>query len=200
MKILSIDFNYIMYPCIKLYSRYCNEEENPTVNWNNIQNELEIDNFLCYDGEILKQLAALIRRNQRNGVPLYPITHHKEAVDGIKKLTDESIELTNIDWHHDIAAAPNDVDKLQNFGEYGDMDWVGYLQTQGKLSKYTWIRARNSEPCHPDISDKLNLSYEEGTARNIPELPDDYDAIFFCLSPNQVPHKYKHLYELIGGI
>lgn len=200
MKILSIDFNYIMYPCIKLYSKYVNDEDNATLNWEIIQNELGIENFLCYDGEVLKLISSLIRRNQKNDVPLYLITNHKEIVDGISKLTSDPIEITNIDWRHDISSTKNDIENVSNFDKYNDSNWVGYLQTHGKLSKYTWIKARNSDDCPTDILDKLHLSCEVGTVRNIPELPNDYDAVYFCLSPNQVPYKYKHLYELIGGV
>lgn len=200
MKILSIDFNYIMYPCIKLYRHYCNPSEHPNTIWNNIQNDLEIENFLCYDGEALKQIAALIRRNQKNNVLLYLITDHKEIVDAISKLTTGSFELTNIDWYHDISANNADVESVSNFDKYDDTNWVGYLQAQHKLSKYTWIKARNSELCPNDILDKLNLSLEIGGMKRIPELPNDYDAVYFCLNPSHVPYKYKHLYELIGGI
>ena len=200
MKILSIDFNYIMYPCIKLYKNYCDENENSTIIWRTIQNELEIENFLCYDGEALKLLAALIRRNEKNGAKICPITYHKEIVNSINELTTEPFELTNIDWCHDIAVNKNDLENVQNFEKYDGTNWVGYLQAQKKLSKYTWIKARNSDVCPNEIADSLNLSYETGTMRTIPELPDDYDVIYLCLSPNQVPYKYKHLYELIGGI
>lgn len=200
MKILSIDFNYIMYPCIKLYRKYCSDEDNAAINWDFVQNELEIENFLCYDGEVLKQLSSLIRRNQKNDVPLYLITNHKEIVDSISKLTADPIELTNIDWHHDISSDRNDVEDVSNFDKYDSYNWVGYLQSQGKLSKYVWIKARNSDICPPDILDRLQFSYDIGNTRNISELPDDYDAIYLCFSPNLVPYKYKHLYELIGGI
>lgn len=200
MKVLSIDFNIIMYPCIKLYRRYCNEEENSTINWNVIQEELEIDNFLCYDGEILKQLASLIRRNQNEKAATCLLTNHEEIVNCINNITEEQVELTNIDWYHDILGSPIDLENAKNFEQYNNANWVGYLQMKGKLSSYAWVRARNSDNTPTEVIDELKFDYKEMPARIISELPNDFDIIYFVFNPNFVPYKYKHLYDILGGI
>lgn len=200
MKVLSIDFNIVMYPCIKLYRRFCNEEENPTLNWEYIQNEIEAEQFLCYDGELLKSLSKLIKRNEQNGAKLYLISYHKDVISELAGESTDKIELTNVDWFHDIAMGTDDLNSIQNFKTFNSSNWVGYLQIQNLLFNYIWVKARNSDPCPKEAVDKLQLPYEEMYIKNIKDLPSDYDKIFFCFSPNMVPYKYKHLYELIGGI
>ena len=199
MKVLTIDFNYIMYPCIKLYNHLCNYKENPTINWEFIENELEIEHFLTYDAEALKQIARIIRYNCNNKAKLIKIETVPEIVDKILSL-ENKIELTNIDWMHDIAYTVDDADNIQNFDTYNPNSWVGYLFNKSKLEKYIWIRARNSDRPNRELLDKLQFEFEEGSRSHLMSLPNDFDMIYFYFNSTQVPYKYKHLYDLISII
>ena len=63
LKILSVDFDYIMYPCIKLYNSHVSGAENQTVTWEHLEQLLEIDKYLCYDADALKRITQLILTN-----------------------------------------------------------------------------------------------------------------------------------------
>lgn len=196
MKILSIDFNYIMSSCIKLYRHFCGED---ITNWDVIENELGIERFLCYDGEVLKQLAALIRRNAINGSKICTMEHHREIVDIINKRSSESekVDITNIDWGHDIAENKEDVEQTISFDRYSNTNWVGYLQAKGKLGTYTWIKASNSIMLPEELVNKFDIRFGIGGKTHIVSLPDDFDAVCVSFSPTQVPYKYKHLFDII---
>lgn len=193
-KILSIDFDCIMYPCIKLYNDSCHGNENPTVEWKNIESRQNIDNFLCYDAKILEEIALLIQRNVKNGSKLIPITNHQDIVEYINLVDNEKIELANIDFHHDIWYDEDSIDRITHFDEYTCANWVGYLYFKNKLDSYTWVKMPNSDLFMPSNED-VPLTVLRST--EIKDLSNDFDRIFLCLSPQWVPYKFHHLYDLI---
>ena len=46
--IVTIDFDYIMSPCIKLYNDMCGGDANPTECWDRIEIERRINNHISY--------------------------------------------------------------------------------------------------------------------------------------------------------
>lgn len=60
MKILSIDFDAIMFPCIKLYNDYCTGNENSTQIWNRIDFERDIQQYLKYDANVYQDIVKFI--------------------------------------------------------------------------------------------------------------------------------------------
>lgn len=192
MKILSIDFDYIMYPCIKLYNNLCDGKENPTVTWNMIEQERGVEKFLCYDANALMEIAKVIKRNIKNGAKLIPINDHDEIIQYLEN--EKNIELLNIDYHHDIIYHSEDINSLADFGKYDCGNWVGYLQLNNFLKEYTWLKAPSSSLCTIDLP---NFQYKTLGLKDFNSITDDYDCVFFCLSPQWVPYKYHHLYQLI---
>jgi hypothetical protein len=185
-----------MSPCIKLYNNYCSGNENATVIWNRLENELEIEKFLCYDAESLKNIALLILRNVKNGAELIPIEEHQEIINKLSCLTEcEKIDLVNVDFHHDIWYNPDSLENLINFDDYSCADWVGYLYFKNKLNSYKWVKAANSDMFKNSTAEKIPL--EILGKRDLVTLESDFDKIFFCFSPQWTPYKYRHLYELI---
>lgn len=192
MKVLSIDFDYIMYPCIKLYNNLCDGKENPTVTWNMIEQERGVEKFLCYDANALMEIAKVIKRNIKNGAKLIPINDHDEIIQYLEN--EKNIELLNIDYHHDIIYHSEDINSLADFGKYDCGNWVGYLQLNNFLKEYTWLKAPSSNLCTIDLP---NFQYKILGLKDFNSISDDYDCVFFCLSPQWVPYKYYHLYQLI---
>ena len=192
MKVLSIDFDYIMYPCIKLYNNLCDGKENPTVTWNMIEQERGIEKFLCYDANVLMEIAKVIKKNLKNGAKLIPINNHDEIIQHLNN--EKIIELLNIDYHHDIIYHSEDINSLTDFEKYDCGNWVGYLQLNNFLKEYTWLKAPSSSLCTINLPD---FHYNILGLKDFNSITDDYDCIFFCLSPQWVPYKYHHLYQLI---
>ena len=206
--ILSIDFDYIMYPCIKLYNDISNGSENPTVVWDNIENIRGVDEkFLSYDPKSYNAIVKLVKlaKERSKDVKLIPITNHSEIVTEIKKeedYNDYSYNIINIDFHHDLLYKVGDRTKIVNFDKCDCSNWAGYLMIKDKIEHYTWVKAPNSILYDHHLDGKYDIKFatESNSYLYNPEaIISDYpfDKIYICLSPQWVPHKYKHLYDLI---
>ena len=197
MKILSIDFDAIMFPCIRLYNEYCYGNENATTIWRQLEFDRDINQYLSYDANVYKNIGKIIFKNIKNGAKLIPIQEHQMLVDHLKKydLLDLQFDITNIDYHHDIAYNRNSFVEME-FDNYSCADWAGYLMTLNPETTLTWVRCPGSSPYNEDIKEFTNTI----TVKRIDEivdLDDDYDLIYFCLSPQWVPYLYHHLYDLL---
>lgn len=197
MKILSIDFDAIMFPCIRLYNEYCYGNENATTIWRQLEFDRDINQYLSYDANVYKNIGKIIFKNIKNGAKLIPIQEHQMLVDHLKKydLLDLQFDITNIDYHHDIAYNRNSFVEME-FDNYTCADWAGYLMTLNPETTLTWVRCPGSSPYNEDIKEFTNTI----TIKRIDEivdLNDDYDLIYFCLSPQWVPYVYHHLYDLL---
>lgn len=197
MKILSIDFDAIMFPCIRLYNEYCYGNENATTIWRQLEFDRDINQYLSYDANVYKNIGKIIFKNIKNGAKLIPIQEHQMLVDHLKKydLLDLQFDITNIDYHHDIAYNRNSFVEME-FDNYSCADWAGYLMTLNPETTLTWVRCPGSSPYNEDIKEFTNTI----TVKRIDEivdLDDDYDLIYFCLSPQWVPYVYHHLYDLL---
>ena len=197
MKILSIDFDAIMFPCIRLYNEYCYGNENATTIWRQLEFDRDINQYLSYDANVYKNIGKIIFKNIENGAKLIPIQEHQMLVDHLKKydLLDLQFDITNIDYHHDIAYNRNSFVEME-FDNYTCADWAGYLMTLNPETTLTWVRCPGSSPYNEDIKEFTNTI----TIKRIDEivdLDDDYDLIYFCLSPQWVPYVYHHLYDLL---
>lgn len=212
--VLSIDFDYIMFPCIKLYNDLSSGGENSTVIWNNIEHFRGVDDkFLSYDPESYITIAKLLK-SLDNDTKKIAISEHQSIVDilikdenSIEHDIDEIYEswkfnLINIDFHHDIIYRPQDRNTIKNFDKYNCSNWVGYLMLKNKIENYTWIKAPNSDLYDHNLDGKYDIKFETESMRlveNIQEFIDNnkFDYVFLCLSPQWVPYKFKHLYDLL---
>ena len=191
-KILSIDFDFIMAPCIKLYNSMCGGDENPTVSWNRIEAERNIQNFLEYDANYLSYIAKLIKNNVQNGATLIPIKEHQELVKPIME-NPGKIDLVNIDFHHDVLYGDHQA-SIVDMDKYNYSNWVFYLYSKNKLNSCTWVRAPQSDPLMENIEFHFDGILP---ARDLKTLGNNFEFIYFCLSPQWVPFKFHHLYDLI---
>ena len=205
--ILSIDFDYIMFPCIKLYNDLCGGGGNSTITWANIEMQRGVEEkFLQYDANAYTSIVKLVQlAMKKEGTELIPVEEHDKLVDILKEdpeYENDSFNLVNIDFHHDIMYRFNDRNIIKNFDKYNCSDWVGYLMIKDKLSEYTWVKAPNSSLYDHNLDGNYNIKFNIESRRifdNMNEFLNEhpFDKIFLCFSPQWVPHKYKHLYDLI---
>lgn len=182
-----------MSPCIKLYNDKSLGDENPTVIWRRLSDEMGIDNFLCYDATTLRNITLLIQRVISSGASLIAIEEHHKIIDDLKLTDGEKIDIVNIDFHHDIWYNQNSLSDIDSFDTYTCADWAGYLIRKGFANSYTWYKMPNSDI----FMGEVDVPYTVKTSREIPDINDKFDAVYFCLSPQWVPYKYHHLYDLI---
>lgn len=199
--ILSIDFNYIMYPCIKLYNSMCVEKENSTVIWKNIESALEIDKFLCYDTDSLRAIAKIIKSNVESGAEFIPIQEHNEIIKHLENKLDEidALDVFNIDFYHDIYYHEEDFTNIKYFGACDSHSWVGNLIYNEKfgdiLKSYRWLKAPNSSIFPGELPERV--SFEMLMRKDLNNVANEFNTVFLCLSPQVVPYKYHHLYDLL---
>ena len=191
-----------MSPCIKLYNDKCHGDANPTEFWNRLNDQMDLDKFLCYDANILESIALIMKRNVDNGASFIPIEEHQQIVDRLKTDEEMKIDLVNIDFHHDIWYNRESINAIDMFGEYSCADWVGYLYQKNMLNSYTWVKMPNSEPYGASVIDKIDKDFQMTIlrSRDILDLSSDFDEVYFCKSPQWVPYKYIHLYDLLVKI
>lgn len=205
--ILSIDFDYIMFPCIKLYNDISSKEKCPADTWNAIEKVRGInDNFLSYDPASYIKIAELIQYTiETNNAQLISINDHQEIVDILKKEEDYDssvYDIVNIDFHHDIMYQSGDKAAIKSFDKYKCSNWVGYLMLKDKIHRYTWIKSPNSDLYDHSLDGNNDIKFYTESSRyldHIKAMVSDhpFTQIFFCLSPQWVPYKYHHLYDLI---
>ncbi len=197
LKILSVDFDYIMYPCIKLYNSHVSGAENQAVTWERLEQLLEIDKYLCYDADALKMISGVILKNVMGKAVFFPVTDHEEIVDILKKdngYPSTKFDIVNIDFHHDMYYREEDIAEIKDFGQYNCSDWLGYLYFTGKLESCHWFKAPNSDIYNGKAEIKIS------SKKDIGNLGNNFDMVFLCLSPQWVPYKYHHLYELLCNV
>lgn len=201
MKILSIDFDAIMFPCIRLYNNYCAGKESDTRIWEMLEAEFGIKNFLSYDANLYLNIMKLVIQNVKNGAVFIPIKEHDELITYLKNnnLTQIDMEITNLDFHHDIMYHRESISSILDFDKWNCADWLGYLLLKNKNNKGTWVKCPGSDIYHADhtgqtFEEQLNII----SIKDIQELlENNYDLVFLCLSPQWVPYQYHHLYDAI---
>jgi len=201
MKILCIDMNIIMAPCIRLYEDRVSARENPEIGWINLERTMGIGAHLLYDTELLLDIARLIKNN-KNAV--FAVTEQqKDNVAVIEEVmheikcgdsqTNDSIHVTNIDFFCD-AGRPEDRSRF-DFGVYSDDSWLGYLAKKYPEMAFTWVKAPGSAV--PECACR-EQSIEIASVSDIAELPQDHDLIILTCTQRFVPYRYRHLGDLLG--
>lgn len=193
MKILCIDLNIIMSPCIRLYMDRVHTEENPGVVWQNLERSMGIGAHLSYDAGVLLKLAILIKEN-RNARFIFT-EHQKENVALIEeRLCEEEVSsVTNIDFFCDAGDAK--ARSSFGFGVYNDDSWFGYLARNHQELDLCWMRATESS-----VSDSIiwENRMKIGLFSDAYKLSGDYDLVILSNSGQYVPYCYRHLGELLG--
>lgn len=218
MKILCIDLNIIMSPCIRLYMDRVHTEENPGVVWQNLERSMGIGAHLSYDAGVLLKLANLIKENrnaefivtehQKENVALIEerlcearilckgqeLSSHQGKTDQ-KEIPDaeKTSSVTNIDFFCDAGDAK--ARSSFGFGVYNDDSWFGYLARNHQELDLCWIRATESS-----VSDSLiwENRMKIGLFSDTDKIFEGYDLVILSNSGQYVPYCYRHLGELLG--
>lgn len=199
MKILSIDFDIIMYPCIKLYNDKVGGDCNPTELWKFLEEQYDLQNFVNYDAKYLRKVGQILKAAVEGGAKLVPIQEHQEVVDYLKKTPtydEDTYEIYNVDFHHDLWYRDNeDKNSITVFDNYNCSNWMGYLLLKEKATECHWICAGNSGG-YPQLEDRETLKSKMRLS-DFDTSDLEFDYVFFCLSPQWVPYQFQHLYYLL---
>lgn len=219
MKILSIDFDYIMFPCISLYNDMVGGDANPTQMWQHIEFERKLKEFLSYDANAYAALMDICVRNSLNKAKIVPIVGHEEIITYLEQNCEEFFEnpaentVDNIDFHHDILYNKDDFNEIINHSNASCANWGGYLLFKDLIEEYVWYDAPHSSAFSlnqffssqementevvQEIKCRIDNKFKQKHLKDLSNIQNDYDIIFICLSPQWVPYQFHHLYDLI---
>lgn len=208
-QILTVDFDIIMDPCIKLYNKDINAHENDRVIWESLERMYNIDKHLSYDSNILLGIERVMLLALLNGATFKAIRNHDEILedDDFKMWNEQNclFDITNVDYHHDLGYTEEGEARALDQDVYDCTDWAGYLYHRGKLGRYDWVKAKSSDIPPKDVFkhslviQRFNdfIQQYTGDNGNPPKEVCFFDKVYFALSPQWVPYKYHHLYHMI---
>lgn len=204
MKVLSIDFDWVMEPFIQAYNQYSRANKSgPDETWKIIEAEIPALKYNCnfeMDYEKYANLYFFLREVCKHNPKSYILIgqNHNEIIPAIKKVHHEiggPLEIINIDHHHDRGYHHNDIEEFKE-RPYDCTNWLHYLTKYYQVNKYIWVRNKNSEMqlCH-----ELPKNHEYITLTDLKDLNtnDHYDLIFICSSYDWVPLKYRPLFNIL---
>ena len=204
-KILSIDMDYILAPCINLYNDMVLASNSPEKVWENINNLRNIDKHISYDNDNLRYVfniftSALSKLKNKKNVTF--ATNHDAILFELasKKYEKDIFEIYNIDHHHDIFYNEESRKDIDNFDVATVANWVWYLDKYNKFSQYNWICNTNSFFPKDDI--KSNGKMNAFTRDKIESIFDieEWDYIFVCNSPHWFPRDYDVFFNMLIDI
>ena len=200
MKVLSIDFDWVMEPCIEVYNDFaCGRNIiGAAGTWDEIQKKipaihslnLEMD-YTKYQ-ELYNLILQVIHDNPNLKIAIR--LTHDEIVPIILSLfqnTEYNLSIINIDHHHDLGYA-ND-----SYQQCGCANWVAYLSRSKQIPQlsYQWIHNLNSEMRYNESIPSTLMQQNSTQLININTT--NIDLLFLCASWEWVPLKYGPLFEIL---
>ncbi len=203
MKVLSIDLDYIMAPCIELYHglHWC---ENPTSRWTGLYDKSDFKEHQFYidQGNLLYCYDVFLKALKKCNNVKFGYEHDEILYELQDK---EDIEIINIDHHDDIFGEDYDGDVQREYAgllkhdRVNEGNWGAWLHLQKKLDSFIWIHNENSRNLkqHNDLNvEVLGKKYKWFLREDYTFEKYDFDFIFVCLSPQYVPQNHWHYFTM----
>lgn len=188
MKVLSIDLDFILEPCINLYNAdiFLSNEVSLKEIWNNLDKTKQIFKYVEVSKDRIIFLANLIENilTQSPNMKVCWAEDHSAIIPFLSSMYDQSkIDLVNIDHHHDLGYSPED----NLLFHAGCGNWVKYLIYCDVLNSYTWIKNENSqvENLTPSMLTNPISLINFSTELDISNM--QFDAVFITCSRHWFP-------------
>jgi hypothetical protein len=203
VKVLSIDLDYIMAPCIELYHglQWC---ENPNSRWSGLYDNTNFKEHQFYiDQGNLLYCYDLFLKALGNCKSVSFGYEHDELLYTLQDK--EDIEIINIDHHDDVFGEDyeGNIEReyvgLVEHDRVNEGNWGAWLHLQKKLDSFIWIRNESSRNFHQhnDLNMEVLGKKYKAFLRDDYEFEDyNFDHIFVCLSPQYVPKNHWHYFTM----
>ena len=198
-RILSVDFDWIMRPCIEAYNGMCGNAHNLNDlvdSWDYILHRLQDMPLHCCEEQFAD--LALFLKTVTKTLPadhIYFILNHDEVFDVLKKYDcTEEVIIVNVDHHHDFGYPTKD--SPEPFSKYLTVaNWVHCLHNEKRLAHYTWVGNNNSEGMSM-VAEKLQEKFSFYTdLRKIDHLR--YDDVIVCFSQEWIPPNVRPMFYVL---
>ena len=191
INILSVDFDWIMEPCIELYNNSIKEttplddvlKTSPGINIHPDYKKYYI---------LVKLLNNICKDLPKENIQI--VDHHPQIVDCIINWNiNDKYRIYNIDHHHDCGYGVDDSAGVMEQGlQCGN--WVHYCTN---LRKYVWINNKNSDTILPEEITSAIPNYHYTYDINILNYVK-FDYVFLCLSPAWIPEGCWPLFDALA--
>lgn len=190
--VLSVDFDWIMAPCIELYNAAAIEEKELDELFPNIKAMHLFPDYKKYRELCLYLINICYKIKDKNHIIF--ARNHDEILDYIndKWKIEDDIHVYNIDHHHDCGYK-NSYQEGIDFGK-SCTNWVILCD---KIKHYTWINNLDSD--HGTIYDEVIKKFESFQYTSDINLINykNFDYVFVCLSPGWVPAELFPLFDAL---
>ena len=184
-KILTIDFDIIMYECEEIYNNKV-----PYKSWKELQTN-PIFSLIYGNLNLYNKLTQLLLNHTKflNKENFHFIESHDSIINFLPK--NQQFSITNIDQNHDIAYNEKDGENLIN--EIGCANWVKYcFDNNYPIEEYNWINSNTSSYPPEHLIHQFIKNIENMNTFNI--KIHQYDEVIICLSRPWVPPNYQNLF------
>ena len=188
VKVVTIDFDIIMSPCIEFYNDLIGVEDP-------LKDFVKDFSFLTNLPADLYQYEHLTRyiiRSLKNVCQIHFITSHEKIVPILESLPhDEPVEVVNIDHHHDVGYDIK-FDKPIISSSCGN--WVKYCRDRKFLDSYCWIKNDNSNDIESRVYREKYIDQEIlFKDAQLEQLAKETDILVICASYEWIPPIYHPL-------
>lgn len=220
MRVLSIDLDYCMFPCIERYQQDVPNGRHPVMAWMRFFHDIDDvkESELLIDKESLHDCYNVFSKALQHCDNVGFAYDHDGILYELENKSD--IEIINFDYHGDVVnlsefsfiidedekqfnpkefAAYVEFSAIRKYNNVMEGNWVAWLKENNKLKNYTWITS-NKDSIFPE-NKEFSYEYLDGNfdvkLREQYEFSDyKFDYIFVCLSPLYVPPKYWGYFKL----
>lgn len=215
MRVLSIDLDYIMEPCIESYQEIA-WDDHPTIRWKKYFDSIEKDktNFSINEKNLYYCFEIFMKAIKKCNNISFSYNHDSILDDLIRY---DNIDLINIDHHDDVIYA-SDIDEdslnrdkleLESLRENYEAisqnnvvhegNWISVLNIHKKINSYTFVGNKKSidftKSKKTFLEEKIS-KFEYFTRDQYSFENYDFDYIFVCLSPQYIPPSYWHYFSM----
>lgn len=205
-KVLSIDMDYVMAPCIDLYNDCAGMVEFEEGNfWERVNIIRGIDKYLSYDEKkfvgVLRLLAAQLRKLDKDR--FFFAEEHDMILEFLcnKNKSGEVFDVYNVDHHHDIYYGQEQKSEVERFDFACIANWVYYLGKNNLVNKYFWVRNENSSVFPREevsgLSFPIDFDTYCGDLERLIREDIEFDYVFVCRSNEYFPEKFNHLFDAL---
>ncbi len=204
--ILSLDMDIFVWECIELYNNVFNLPcgEGGEKQWIDLERRLHLEKFLCFDDVLFNAVLSLLKDKFKDVAKehIYFIKDHDAALTAICGQgipVGDTINLYNLDHHHDIYYDDRQKEEVERFDFASLASWVYYLGYNKVLNKNIWLNDKYSAPLLKEEKNHLRFPFEEYWLSNyIDKLKEiDFDKIIICKSPDYFANKFWDKFDAL---
>lgn len=203
MRVLSIDFDWVMEPCIEVYNDFSRARHviGAKGAWEDIEQKIPMIHQLGLEMDYKKYqelyylIMGVIQENPNIKIAIR--SEHDMIIPIIKSYfssKDYTLSLINVDHHHDLGYVGD------TYEECGCANWVMHLARDKNIPhlSYQWIHNTNSEMGQHE---SIPCSLMENNSTQLVNIDiANIDLLFLCSSWEWVPMKYGPLFDILQNI